>query len=137
MLEDIKNIKSGRKQLREFGLTIGGVLLMLGGLAMWRGKTSWPYLLCSGSSFLALGIVFPEVLKPLQKAWMALGLVIGFFVSHGILAILFYFVITPIGLLIKFFGKDVLDQRIDKRRDSYWHMRTGPARTKESYENQY
>ena len=137
MFEELKNIKSGKKHLREFGLTVGVVLIVLGGIAMWRGRPAALYLMTAGAIFGALGLTVPVVLKPLQKIWMGLGIVLGFFVSRVVLSILFYGIITPIGLVMKLFGKDVLDQCIDRSRVSYWHERMPDARPKESYENQY
>lgn len=137
MLEEIKNIKSGKKELREFGFVIGAALLVLGGVALWRGKGAAPYMLGAGLLFVGLGLAVPAVLKPLQKAWMALGLVLGFFVSRIVLAILFYGVMTPIGFLMRICGKDVLELRIDRDRASYWQIRTASAGSKENYLNQY
>lgn len=137
MLEDIKNIKSGTKELREFGLTIGAILVILGGVALWRGKVAYPYLLGTGGLLAAAGVTAPIILKPIQKAWMALAVVIGFFASRLILVILFYAVLTPIGLVMKMFGKDILDERIDKNKTSYWVDRIVKEKNKESYENQY
>jgi small basic protein len=94
ILEDIAKIKSTRKELREFGFTIGAALIVLSGLALWRGKGSCSYLFISGLIFAALGAALPAVLKPLQKAWMAFSVVIGFFMSRVVLAALFYSVKT-------------------------------------------
>ena len=136
MLDEFKNIKSGKKELREFGLTIGAVLVILGGVALWRGRQTYPYLFGWGALFAAAGLAFPAILKPLQKAWMAFGVILGFIMSRVVLAILFYAVITPIGIATKVFGMDVLDQRIDKKAVSYWKDKA-EVKTKESYENQY
>ena len=137
MLEDIRNIKSGKKELREFGLTIGIILVILGVIVLWRGKGISPYFLGAGVLFISLGIVQPHLLKPLQKVWMGFSVVMGFFVSRIILFVLFYTVITPISLVVKLFGNDILDERIDKTRPSYWHKRDEKAKDKKSYENQY
>ena len=137
MLEDIKNIKSGKKELREFGITIGIVFIVLGGIALWRGKAAYPYLIVFGIVFAALGASLPSILKPLQKIWMAIVVIIGFFMSRIILGILFYLVITPIGMIMKISGKDILDERIEKSRSSYWVAIKGSPKTKESYENQF
>jgi len=137
MFDELKSIKSDKKKLREFGLTIGIVILVLGGFAMWRGKTTAPYLLTAGAAFIVLGLTIPAILKPLQKMWMGLGIVLGFFVSRVILSILFYGVMTPIGFIMKMLGKDLLDERIDKTKASYWHERDIAVKPKESYENQY
>ena len=90
-----------------------------------------------GAALGALGLFKPDVLKPLQKAWMGLGVVLGFFVSRIIMAVLFYLIITPVGFIMKLFGKDILDQRIDKNKTSYWHELPVVHKPKESYENQY
>lgn len=137
MFEDLKNIKSGMRELREFGVVIGAILIIFADLAMFRGKAFGPYTLGIGFIFFALGLTAPAVLKPLQKAWMGLGLVLGFFVSRIILSVIFFGVITPIGFLMKLSGKDILDERIDKSKSSYWHQRPSVAKPKTSYENQY
>jgi len=138
MFDDLKNIKSGRKELREFGLTIGIILVVLGGLVLWRGKREFsPYLLSVGVTFITLGLTFPGILKPLQKVWMGFSVVMGFFVSRIILSVLFFLVISPIGLIARLLGKDLLDQRIDKSVGSYWKDRDEVNKSKESYENQY
>ncbi len=137
MFEEIKDIKSGKKELREFGLTIGIILVILGSVALWRGKEIFPYFLGLGATFITLGIIFPGALKRLQKIWMSFSIILGFFMSRVILTALFYIGITPIGLIVRLFGKDMLDEKIDKNRSSYWHDRSAEFKDKKSYENQY
>ncbi|MFA6355651.1 MAG: SxtJ family membrane protein [Candidatus Omnitrophota bacterium] len=137
MFEELKAIKSGRRELREFGVVIGAILLVLGDISLARGRALSPYLIASGAVFVLLGFTLPAVLKPLQKIWMGLGIILGFFVNRIVLSAIFYGVIAPIGIAMKALGKDILDERIDKKRRSYWHERQGPAKPKESYENQY
>ena len=134
---EFKEIKSGKKELREFGLTIGAILVILGGIAAWRGKPIYPYFLSFGVVLIAAGILMPAALKIPQKIWMGFALVVGFFMSRLVLSILFYAVITPIGVMMRIFGKDVLDQKIDRSATSYWKTRDAVAKTKESYQNQY
>jgi hypothetical protein len=137
IVEEIRNIKSGKKELREFGITIGAVLLALAAFVIWRGRASSAYFVIFGILFIGFGVAAPALLKPLQKIWMALSVVIGFFMSRLILTILFYGVITPIGLLTRLLGKDILDLRISKERPSYWRECSQKTKTKESYEKQY
>lgn len=137
ILQEILNIKSGRKELREFGITIGAVLLLFAGIALWRGKPSFPYLAICGIILIVSGLAFPAPLKPLQKIWMAFAVVMGFVMSRLILTVLFFGVITPISLLMKVMGKDILGERIVKTEPSYWHERPAIEKPKESYENQY
>ena len=135
--EEIKDIKSGKKQLREFGLTIGIILAILGAIALWRDKPIAIPLLVTAGAFIGFGLGFPKPLKPIHKIWMSFSIIIGFFVSRLILSVLFYAVLTPIGLIMRIFGKDILDQRIDKNKHSYWQEVKDGIKSRESYENQY
>ena len=137
MFEEIKEIKSGKKELREFGLTVGVILVILGSVALWRGKAIAIYLLGPGIFLVASGLAIPRILKPLHKIWMSLAIIIGFFVSRIILSLLFCVVLTPVGLALRIFGKDTLDRRIEKSRDSYWLEKENKIKDKASYENQY
>ena len=137
MFEEIKDIKSEKKELREFGLTIGIILVILGSVAFWRGKAIFPYFLGVGVTFITLGIFSPGALKRLQKIWMGFSIILGFFMSRIILTALFYVGVTPIGIIMRIFGKDMLDEKIDKKRSSYWHDRSAEVKDKKSYENQY
>ena len=138
MIDDLKNIKSGKKELREFGLTIGTILVFLGALVVWRGRRELaPYLFSSGGALLVLGFILPRILMPLQKIWMGFSVIMGFFVSRVILFVLFYVAITPMGLIARLFGKDLLEQRIDRTKETYWCDRETGKETRESYENQY
>ena len=87
--------------------------------------------------FLFLGLVTPSLLKPIQKVWMSLAIVIGWFVTRVILTVLFYLVVTPIGLVAKLSGKRFLDINFDRGVDSYWIPRETTKFNKRSYENQF
>lgn len=137
IIEDIKKIKSGGKELREFGLVVGGVFMALGALMLWRGRPLAPYFLVLGAVLVTLGLAAPKVLTPLQKAWMAFAVVMGFVMSKAVLFILFYGVVTPIGIIMKILGKDILDERIDKAARSYWKDLPREDKPKESYEKQF
>lgn len=137
MIEDIRAIKSTKKELREFGLTIGGILVILGALALWRGKCAYPYLLGAGLLLIVPALILPGVLKPLQKTWMAFGIFLGFFTSRIVLAVLFYLCMTPISFILKISGKDILGEHIDKKKRSYWIECDTAKKDKQSYENQY
>jgi len=137
ILGEIRAIKSAKKDLREFGLTVGVILVILGCIALWRGKCVYPYFMGAGIALAGLGLAAPGILLPLQKAWMAMAAIIGFFMSRLILIIFFYAVIAPIGLVTRIIGKDILDGRIEKGRASYWKTRSAGTKDKKSYENQF
>lgn len=135
VFDEIKSIKSGRRQLRDFGLTIGVVLLLIGFWLLWRGRPPAIWFLGAGVIFLTCGFLIPIILWPLQKIWMTLALLIGFFMSRLILLLLFYLVITPVGFFLRLTGRDLLGLKWE-RTDSYWlPKKTKPDKT--SYEKQF
>ena len=137
MLEEIRNIKNGKRELRQFGITIGVVLGLLGGLLFLREKNYYFYFFVFSFILLFLSLVAPILLKSVQKVWMTLAILIGWFVTRVILNILFYLVVTPIGILARIFGKHFLDTKFDTNVDSYWIPRASIKFDKKSYENQF
>ena len=137
IVEDIKNIKSGKKELRQFGVTISVVLGLLGCWFLWREKPWYLYFFIVSFAFLFFGLLLPSFLKPLHKLWMTIGLVLGWIVTEVIMIILFYLVVTPIGLFMKMRGKDILNKKFDKNAESYWIPREMVIRNKQDYEKQF
>jgi hypothetical protein len=135
--EEIKNIKSEKKDLRNFGITFGVVLGLLAGALWWKEKDTYTVFMVLSLVFFFFGFVLPAVLKPLQKAWMAFAVVLGFFMTKFILSILYYILFTAIGLGSRLFGKKFLGHGIDKSRDSYWRYRKPKSFDKERYEKQF
>jgi len=137
MLEEIKNIKSEKKDLRKFGITIGIILLIITGFLFWKEKESFQILLTFGVAFCILGITIPFILKPIYWVWMVFATILGWIMTRVILSFLFYIIITPIGLIPRFFGKQFLELRWDKSKESYWNYRTNKHLKKATYENQF
>jgi len=138
MLEEIKKIKSGKKELRQFGLTIAVASGLLGGLLLFRERSGYFYFFAASVGFLLLGLAAPILLKPIQKAWMSVAVLIGWVMTRVILIILFYLVITPLGLLAKLFGKRFLDIGFKNNdQDSYWVTRPVRDSEQKSLENQF
>ncbi len=137
MFEEIKNIKSGSKELRQFGITIGVVTGLLGVWCILAGKGGWFYFVIISALFLSLGMLRPLVLKPIQKVWMTLARLIGWLVTRLILTIFFYCVVTPIGIVARLFGKRFLDTKCDIRAASYWIPKESAPSDKKAYENQF
>ena len=91
-LEEIKNIKSEKKDLRDFGITFGVVLGLLAGALWWKGKDTYTIFIALSAAFFFFGLVLPRLLTPLQKVWMMFAVVLGWFMTRLILSILFYVV---------------------------------------------
>jgi hypothetical protein len=137
ILEEIKKIKSDRKDLRNFGITMGIALGVIGGLLLWREKPYYFYCVIAGIAFLLSGFAFPAVLKPFQKVWMTISILMGWLMTRVILIILFYGILTPIGLIGRLCGKDFLDIKLNKNAPSYWVLRGKQEYDKKSYEQQF
>ena len=137
MIEEIKNISSEKSDFRKFGITIGLLLMVIAGFLFWRSKESFEILLASGFVLFVLGLVIPVVLKPIYWIWMILAIILGWIMTRVILGLLFYVVVTPIGMLSRLFGSNFLDLKWDKSKDSYWNVRTTRQRDNEDYERQF
>ncbi len=135
--EEIKNIKEDQTTLRKFGLTVGTVLLLVGIVLYLTGKSSSVIFGGAGVLLILFGLILPNILKPLNKIWMTLAVILGWFMSRLILFILFYIVITPIGFFLRIAGKDFLNLRTDKNSDSYWEKREKTVKEKIDYERQF
>ena len=107
--EEIKNIKETKKDLRKFGITVGVVLLIFAGFLLWKEKESFFYFGIIGLFLLLTGLIIPIVLKPLNKVWMILAILMGWVMTRIILTILYYLVLTPIRILAMLFRKNFLD----------------------------
>ena len=137
MLEEIKNIKSKKSDLRNFGITIGMILLIISGFLFWKEKESFQIFLAIGITLFLTAIAIPFVLKPVYWIWMIFAVILGWFMTRVILSLLFYVVFTPIGLTLRFFGKQFLELQWDKSKESYWNFRTNEHLKKENYEKQF
>ena len=137
IIEEIGNIKSGRSDLRKFGLTMGIVLVLLGGLIWWRGKDYYYYFLGIAATFILIGAAIPFLLKPIHKFWMILAVLMSWFMTRVILSVLFYLGLTPIGFLAKLFGKDFLGLKFSKNTThSYWIPKE-KVKDRNNYEKQF
>ena len=137
VVQDIRNIKSGKRELRKFGLTVGIALGVFGGLFLWRGKDFFDILFYIGGAFILLGLTAPIVLKPVQKVWMSIAIMLGWVMTRVILCILFFLVVTPIGLIARLFGKGFLDLKLDPDASTYWVQKRSPRTDKSDYEKQF
>jgi hypothetical protein len=135
--ETIKNTKSAGAELRRFGITVGIVLGLWGGLFLWRGRDCFSYFFILSAAFLLLGLVVPVVLKPIHKVWMTLAMLLGLLMTRVVLSLLFYLVVTPIGLLARLFGKDFLNLNFNKNADSFWISKGAVKFKRDSCEKQF
>jgi len=123
---------------REFGLIVGGILVLLGGWWMWREKfpSASQMTLGVGALLVVLGLIFPRALVIPNRGWMALAEVLSFVSTRIILAFVFFVVVTPIGLVKRLFGWDPLNRRAPKT-ESYWRPYSDRQRDPRHYEKMF
>jgi hypothetical protein len=141
LISDIKAeiivLPSAKKDLRKFGILVGGVFLVLCGLIFFTGGSElsgWTFLIVGGFLFLS-GLIIPAILKKVYLIWMTGALVLGWIMSRVIIAILFFFILTPIALIAKMFGKKFLDLDFRDGKTSYWVIKE--AENKINYTKMY
>lgn len=137
IFKEILEIKSGKKELREFGVTMGTVLAILFLFFLWKGKPNTFIFLGLSVFFYLFGMAVPVWLKPIQKVWMAIAVVMGWMMSRVILSVLFYLVLTPIGVCARLFGENFLDLKMNAGKQSYWINREKKEFQKSDYEKQF
>ena len=137
LIEEIKNIKSSKKDLRKFGITVGSVLVVLAIVFYFLDRSYFIYFGAAGLVLIIMGFISPVILKPLNKVWMGLAIVLGWLSSRIILIVVFYLVLTPISLIAKISGKKFLDLKYKSEKDSYWIKREIIKPDRSSYEKQY
>lgn len=109
-----------RKDLRSFGLIVGGVFAAIG---LWpvvrRGGDYRTWALALSVLLIAPALVFPAVLKPLHRVWMKLGEILGWINTRIILGAIFFGVVTPMGLIRRLLGKDSMGRQRSADAESY------------------
>ena len=119
-MEDIK-ISSNRS----FGIVFFIVFLIIAIYPLINNADLRIWSLVISIIFLILGLINSKFLTPLNKLWFKFGLLLGRLISPIIMGIIFFFVVTPIGLILRIFGKDVLNLKKNNSK-SYWIKKNGP-----------
>jgi thiol:disulfide interchange protein len=124
------------RAFRRFGFTVGFVILFLGCVLLWRHRSAgWPLISIGTVLVLAAGLA-PLTLKWVHGPWMIVSLALGWIVTRILLTIAFFFVVTPIGLLQRLFGKRSIEVAFRANAASYWQSRTARP-ISEDYEKQF
>jgi Saxitoxin biosynthesis operon protein SxtJ len=112
--------QTDNKQLRSFGLLVGGIFAGIGvwPLVIHSAEPRWWSLIIAGALLLPAAI-YPHSLVWPYKGWMALGHVMGWINTRIILGIVFYLVVTPIGIFRRWLGKDPMGQHLRPDLESY------------------
>jgi predicted membrane metal-binding protein len=122
---------------RSFGLVFAAVCAIIGLSPLFFGRSIRLWALIAGAIFLLAALAFPSVLAPLNRLWLKFGLLLHKIVSPIVLGIMFFLVITPIGLFLRARGKDPLRLKLDRQSPSYWIERVPPGPAPESLNDQF
>ena len=118
---------------RSFGIVFFIVFLLIGLYPLINGGSLSVWALIISSIFLFLGILNSRALTSLNIIWFKFGIFLSKFFGPLIMGIIFFLIVAPIGLIMRFFKKDLLNLKFNKDK-SYWIEKTGP---KSKMKNQF
>lgn len=125
----------GSGELRKFGLLFAGVGAVLAGVFWWK-DVSWSWIPALGAGLFAVsGLLAPSLLRPVYGPWMAFARFLGWLNTKILLTLFFVLVVTPVGLVLRFFRRDLLEQRMGTDAESYWKRRKDTVTDKSRLEN--
>ena len=127
-MDDIK-ISSNRS----FGIVFFIVFLLIALYPLLKGNDLRVWSLIISFVFLILGLINSKILTPLNRLWFKFGLLLGKFISPLIMGIIFFLVVTPIGIIMRLLKKDLLNLKYNKK-ETYWIDKSGP---KSKMKNQF
>ena len=118
---------------RSFGIVFFIVFLLIATYPLLKGNDIRIWSLLISFGFLILGLINSKILSPLNKLWFKFGLILGKIISPLIMGVIFFFVVTPIGVVMRILKKDLLNLKYNKK-ETYWIEKTGP---KSKMKNQF
>ena len=118
---------------RSFGIVFFIVFLLIALYPLLKGNDLRIWSLVVSFIFLILGLINSKILTPLNRLWFKFGLLLGKFISPLIMGIIFFIVVTPIGIIMRLLKKDLLNLKYNKK-ETYWIDKSGP---KSKMKNQF
>jgi len=137
LIEEFRKMRMGRRDFRQFGISIGIVLGLLGGYLIWKKNDTSVHVLVASAIFLGAGLCLPDILKPIYRVWMSFAILMGWVMTRVILVAVYIAICTPTALLARITGKHFLDLSFSDRRDSYWITKTEADRSRRDYRKQF
>jgi hypothetical protein len=126
IIEDIRSeIRAAQREPSSRDLTILALLFLLLGSAVggyqlfWKGAASGWYWIIAGVVLCLFRLITP-LFRGVYSLWLAFSIILGYFVSRILLTIIFFLVITPMGLIFRVIGKDPMERKLDRKAISYW-----------------
>lgn len=121
----MEKLNIDKQELKRYGITMGGIFLVIAVFIFIRHKHSILFapVMSVALIFLVVAASRPIFLKPAYLVWMKFALALSWINTRLILIVIFYLVFTPIGLVMRLCGIDLLTRKIDKQRGSYWEKK--------------
>jgi len=123
----IKNNKIEISTNRSFGITFSAVFLIIGIWPLLNNEPIRIWSIVISLIFLLFGLMNSTLLTPFNKIWFKFGILLGSIVSPIAMSMVFFIVVTPIGICMRLFRKDILNRKFDKNANSYWISRNKPS----------
>jgi hypothetical protein len=108
---------------KSFGLLFFVVFLIIGLWPLKNGNSINFYFISVSAVFLFLGLINSKLLSPLKKLWIKLGEILGTIIAPIVMALVYFIILTPVSLIVRVFGKDLLGLKFAKEKDTYWIKR--------------
>jgi hypothetical protein len=109
-----------KQELKEFGHIMALVFTVLAAIAIYRQRPIGSLFITLSVFFTFTSVLFPGVLRPIEKLWMAFGEKMSVVMTFVILTLAYFLAITPLGIIIRLLGKDLLSIKLDKEAKTYW-----------------
>ena len=108
---------------KSFGLLFFVVFLIIGLWPLKNGENLNIYFIIASLVFLILALLNSKLLTPLNKSWIKLGEILGIIIAPIVMALVYFVILTPVSLIVRMFGKDLLNLKFLKEKDTYWIKR--------------
>jgi hypothetical protein len=131
----IETIPTGPREWRKFGLLFMTIFFLVAAYLFWKGKPVWWVGVVCAGIFGGAGLLTPSLLRVPHKLWMQFAGILGWVNTRVLLSIFFFIVLTPVGVVMRLFGRDPLARRLSKESATYWEKREGPAPDRSRFEN--
>ena len=110
---------------KSFGIVFSIFFLLISVYLLLNNNPIYYWSLFVSFIFLVLGLMNSKILSPLNLLWFKFGILLGKIVSPVVMGIIFFLVVTPISIILKIFGKDVLNLKFNNNK-TYWIEKNGP-----------
>jgi len=108
---------------KSFTLIIFSFLSLYALLPLFKLEKPHYFFLCLAIGILISGLTYPQIIEPLNKMWFKFGMLLHKIINPIVMGALFFFIFTPLGVILKFMKFDLLSTSLDHRKESYWEKR--------------